>query len=502
MASRTKKSVYNIAMNFANQIVILVLGFVSRTIFIRTLGVEYLGINGLFTDVLGMLSLADLGFNTAMVYSLYRPLALNDKQKIAALMGFYKQVYNIIAISITVIGLALIPFLRVIIHTDKDIPLLEVYYLFALSGVIISYLFVYKTAIITADQKNYIVTRITIITSIIKTLTQILSLYLYPSFIVYLMIGTIFNFLNNLIASRKAVALYPNISEQAVLSKEERSNIFNNIKSVFIYKLSSVALNATDNILISIIVSTAMVGYYSNYLMVSNKIVLIISLLFTSLTASIGNIIVKESAQKRYEVFKAEQSVSNIISGVVVPCFFVLINDLIKVWLGKEYIISTELAVAMSVNLYLSCVLQPLWSYREATGMYQKTRWVMLIAAIINIILSVILGYIMGIVGIIAASAIARISTYVWFEPKLLFKTYFEHSSKSFFSDVLVNACIVFILSIMLFFSVYKIEINSWYQLIIKACICFILSFFVVIAFYSKSQGFRVVLNKIHKKHK
>ncbi len=500
MASRTKKSVYNITMNLVNQIVILVLGFVSRTVFIKTLGVEYLGINGLFTDVLGMLSLADLGFNTAMVYSLYKPLALNDKQKITALISFYRRIYNIIAASITVIGLGLIPFLRFIIHTDKDIPLLEVYYLFALSGVIISYLFVYKTAIITADQKNYLVTRITIITSIIKTVSQILFLYLFQSFIIYLLLNTAFNFLNNYVASRKAIKLYPYISKRTVLSKEEQSDIFKNIKSVFIYKLSSVALNATDNILISILVSTAMVGYYSNYLMVSNKIVAIISLLFTSLTASIGNIIVKESAKKKYEIFKAEQSISDMISGIIVPCFFVLINDLIKIWLGEKYIISTELAIAMSTNLYLSCVLQPLWSYREATGMYQKTRWVMFIAAIINILLSILLGHFIGIVGIIAASAIARISTYVWYEPKLLFSDYFEHSSKSFFVDLLKNAGLVILLSVIMFWGTNRIEVNSWYQLIIKACICGILSLGVILAVYYKSDGFRIIIRKIRKK--
>ena len=140
---RTKRSIINIGFNFANQIITLALSFISRTVFIHTLGVEYLGINGLFTDVLGILSMADLGFNTAMVYSFYKPLAENDIKKLTALTTYYKRVYNIIAAVITVVGLLITPFLDLIVKTENEIPLLKVYYLFSLAGVVISYLFVF-----------------------------------------------------------------------------------------------------------------------------------------------------------------------------------------------------------------------------------------------------------------------------------------------------------------------------------------------------------------------
>ena len=425
MASRTKKSITNILFNLSDQIISLLLSFLSRSVFIYTLGVEFLGINGLFSDVLGMLSMADLGFGTAMAYSFYKPIAENDHDKISALITFYRKVYNIIATIILIVGLCITPFIRYIVNTNREIPHLEVYYLFSLASIVISYLYVYRTSIITADQKNYIVTRITIITNIIKTITQIISLLIFKNFIVYLAINILFVFLNNAIASHKAVTLYPYIKERKVLPKKEIKEIFANLKSVFIYKVSSMLLNATDNILISVIVGTITVGYYSNYLLINNKLCGLISLFFTSLTASIGNIIVKETYKKRYEIFTIEQSISFIISGVVIPCFMVLINDLIVVWLGKSYSLGYPLAIAVSLNLYLQCVLQPLWSYREATGMYQKTKWVMLAAAICNIVLSIILGICWGVAGIIFASGISRIVTYVWYEPQLLFKNYF-----------------------------------------------------------------------------
>ena len=282
--SRTKKATQNIAYGMVNQILSLVLSFVSRTVFINFLGVEYLGINGLFSDVLNLLSLADLGFNTAMIFSFYKPIAEKDYKKMAGLTTFYRKVYSIIATLVGTVGILLIPFLKYIVNVETAIPNLEIYYLLSLAGVVVSYICVYKTSIITADQNGYIVTRITMLTSTFKTIVQIISLVLWKNYIIYLIIGVIVNLVNNIIASIVAEKNYPFIKEKYQLSKEEQKSILNNMGSVFIYKASSVMLNATDNILISVIVGTAMVGYYSNYLMLETKITMFYSLIFTSMT--------------------------------------------------------------------------------------------------------------------------------------------------------------------------------------------------------------------------
>lgn len=306
---RTKYVFYNISMNFMNQFTNILLSFISRTIFIKVLGVDLLGVNGLFVDLLSLLSMADLGINTAMVYSFYKPIAENDKIKISELVTFYKKIYNFIAITITILGISIIPFLKIIINTDKNIPLLNIYYLFSLAGVVLSYLFVYKTSIITADQKNYVITRITMIINFIKTTLQIFSLIIFKNYIIYLLINLVCNFINNFICSKKAEKLYPYINKRNELNKEEKMGIFNSIKSVFIYKISSILLTATDNTLISMIIGTTTVGYYSNYLLISNKVISIIQIIFGGLTASIGNVIVKDSSEKKYEIYEATQSV-------------------------------------------------------------------------------------------------------------------------------------------------------------------------------------------------
>lgn len=495
--SRTKESMNNIIIGFINQITTLILSFISRTIFIRVLGVEILGINGLFSDILNLLSMADLGFNTAMVYSFYKPIAENNKKKISALITFYEKIYNIIAISITIIGIAIIPFLKYIINTNKEIPFIKIYYILALAGVVISYLFVYKTSIITANQKNYIVTRITIIVNFIKTIIQIVALLIFKNYIIYLVINLLANFLNNYIASRKAVELYPYIKEKNKLNNEDKKDIFNNIKSIFIYKVSSLMFTATDNTLISILIGTVVVGFYSNYLMITNKVIAIIQIVFSSLTASIGNLIVKENNEKRYEIFRATQSISFIICGIIVTNFSILVNDFVHLWLGKEFVFSYGIILAISFNMYLSCVLQPLWTYREATGLYIKTKYVMLIASIINLILSIILGKTMGLAGILLASAIARLSTYFWYEPLLLFKEYFSKSVFNYYIPVFINMILmIFIIAIFsLVFS--KIIVTSWIVLIFKSIICGLITTVLFLLLYSKTEGFKIILKKL-----
>lgn len=499
---RTKKSAQNMITGFMYQFIVLILNFVSRTVFIQTLGWEYLGLNGIFSDVLSLLSMADLGFGTAMAYSFYKPLAEHDEGMLASLVAFYKKVYNIIAVAVLVLGLACIPFLRLIVNTEQDIPLLEVYYLFSLANVVISYLFVYKTTILTADQKNYQLDKIRIWTSLLKTIIQMVALLLFANYILYIAIGVLSQFINNVIATRMTEKQYPYIKNKALIGKVDNNltkNVFGNMKSVFIYKVSTTIFSATDNILISVIVSTAIVGVYSNYLMVSNKLLLIEQIVFSALTASIGNVIVKESSKKRLEVFNAMQSASFIFCGIITSSFCILANDLVNVWLGNTHLLSDITIYAITLNTYLSCVLQPLWVYRDATGLYMKTKYVMLVGAAVNIILSVILGKLIGITGIIVASAIARLTTYFWYEPKLLFKEYFGAGVIRYYISILGNLLLVAVTIKVMQFVTASLPANNWGTLIIKGIITAASCSVIFLVAYCRTEGFKIIWRKAEK---
>ncbi|WP_026528489.1 hypothetical protein [Butyrivibrio sp. VCD2006] len=497
--SRSKRTMQNISVGFLNQVVNMVLSFISRTVFIHTLGNEYLGLNGIFSDVLTLLSMADLGFSTAMAYSFYKPLADKDENKIAALVAFYKKVYNIIAIAVFVLGLCCIPFLRLIVNTEREIPHLEIYYLFSLAGVVTSYMFVYKTTLLTADQKNYMVVNIRMATNFVKVILQILSLVLFRNYILFLGIGTAIGIINNLIASRKAEQEYPYIKHiKADVNTDIglKNRIIENMKSVFIYKVSTTVFSATDNIIISIVISTAAVGLYSNYLMLSQKLLLIEQIVFSAMTASIGNVIAKEKSEKRYYVFQTIQSISFILCGIIVVSYSLLADDFIRVWLGEDYVLSKLLVIAVTLNTFFSCVLQPLWLYRDATGLYQKTKYIMLLATIENIVLSVLLGKILGVAGVIFASAIARLTTYFWYEPKLLFKEYFDKSAGKYFKQILFNIAVTAVTIVVGRLLTESFKPQNWAMLFVKAVIIGLASIILYIAVYYKTEGAQNLIEK------
>lgn len=495
--SRTSNSIKNIIFGFGNTMIMMILGFVNRSVFVHCLSMDYLGISGLFSDILSMLSLADLGFGTAMVYSMYKPLAEKDYDRLAGLIGIYKKIYRVIAIGITTIGLALIPFLGYIIKLDGNLPYIKVYYVLYLMNTVASYLVVYKTSIVSADQKGYILTNYRSMFSIIQTICMTLFLYLTKNYMVYLCVQVFFTYTTNFYMSHIAKKMYPFIERKVSLPFSEAKDIFKNIKSVFIYKLSGILLNATDNTLISVLIGTAMVGYCSNYNMVATKITAVISTLFYSLTASLGNLVVLENEEKRYRIFQIMQTVSNILSTVCVTCVYFLLEDLIRVWLGESYILEKRVLIAITCNFYLGVALFPIWTFREATGLYRKTKYIMLATATINLVLSVVLGKTIGLSGIIFASAISRVVTYFWVEPKLLFRTYFGKSCLVYFLGIAKSLLTMFVIFLLEYFIIRYMIPQTWLSLFLKAVLVGGISLAVTILVYCKTEGFQLIKQKV-----
>ena len=485
--SRKQYAKKNIRYAFLSKILTLVLAFVSRTVFIWGLGTDFLGLNTVFGDVLNLLSMLDFGFGIAMVYSFYEPLANQNQIKISGLITYYRKVYIMLAVGIALIGIAVIPTLSYIIKLDETIYNIEVYYLLSLTNVVFSYVYVYKSSILIADQKNYVVIKVSLITNFAKTVFQVICIILFKSYLGYLVIGAVVTLVNNIIISRIAEQMYPYINEHVELSFLEKKSIYKNLISVFLFKLSNVLMNATDNILISIIVGTLAVGYYSNYFMIHSQITAFYALFFTSVTASVGNLIVTEKPDKRFEIFNIQQSAGFVFACIIVPCYVVLINEFISVWLGKLFTFDILTVAAIGINVYLSCILQPLWTFREATGLYQKTKWIMIICALINLMLSVVLGKAFGIAGILFASAVSRLLTYIWYEPKLLFKEFFERKVSKYYFQLLVSLSIVTVITIISFMFSSVFPANSLIKWICKAIFVCMFCSFLSVLIYRKS---------------
>lgn len=500
MESRFHNTLKNSFFALVNQIIILILNILNRTIFIKILGVDYLGVSGLFSDILMMLSLSDLGLGTAMVYSYYKPISEGDDKKIAQLTFFYKRVYSIIAGVVLTLGLLLLPFLKYLVNLDNSIDNIYFFYILLLLNTVASYLFVYKTSILTAAQKNYIISKTQTVFSLFKLLFQILILMITKSYGLYLLVQIITTVLNNIALSSKTDKLYPFINNKtSSIDQKDRASIYENIKSMFLYKVAQVFFGGTDNTLISVLVGTIWVGYYSNYNMVINAVNTFTDVIYRSATASIGNVIALDNEEKKYEVFKFTQLYSFIITTITTVCISLLLTDFVRLWVGESFIMANTIFICIMANYYFNSVIHPIWSFREACGLYRRTKYIMVYAALLNLLLSCILGFYFGISGILFASLLARLSTYFWYEPKILFEEYFNQKKRRFYIPLIKNLILTLIITFFMDYIFSDFLINGWFQFIIKLLLIGITSTGLTILIYIREPEFMLIVNRYFK---
>lgn len=501
--NRTENSIINLIIGSLCQIITIFVSFISRTIFIKYLGNDYLGINGLYTNILSMLSLAELGIGNVMLYSLYKPICEKDENKISSYVNFYKKVYIIIATSILVMGLSLIPFLNKIIKetTLNNVELIWYYVLFLLDSVF-SYLFIYKSTLINADQKNYIVKKFTTYFSIICKIVQIFILIITRNYYIYLICQIIFTIMTNFAISKKADSLYPFLKTSTELSKDVKKSIFVNIKATFVYKLSSKVLTSTDNIIISIILGTIWVGYYSNYSLIITALNSAILIISNAIISSIGNLNAQEKEEKNFQIFKVLIVIFHWIIAFCTIEFVIVSKKFITIWIGEEFVLNNLILFSIAFNFFLAGIEIPVWLYREALGLFDKVKNITFICAILNIILSFILGKLFGLFGILFSTALSKLLTTSWFEPKILFKEsfkkqkvlkYFLLQTKLFIISIISLLCTIMIMH-------YVTHINNFIDIIIYIIIGAIVTNLIFYISLKKSEEYIYIKNNLFSK--
>ena len=448
MRTRTQNAKINIFVGFVSKAILLVAAFTSRTVFIRLLGAEYVGISGLYSNILGILNLADMGMLGVLSYELYESLKYNDVKKIASLVDAFKRIYVIIIGGILVVGLALVPFLHFIVNNSKlsNIDLILYYILYLLDSVA-SYFFVYRTTVISADQKNYIINIVQMGAKFVMYIAQILFLIFTRNFLGYLIIQIFFTFLSNTILHIIATKLYPFLKDKHYVDKSliNYKEIFGNIKGTFLAKTANTILSQTDNIIISVMFGTVFVGYYSNYNSLNVYICSIMSILVTSITASVGNLIAEKNIQKSYEMFKNFMFGFTLVTTFSATCILCLIQDFIPIWIGKNYLMDFNLVLAIVFVFYQGNSSNVIEMYRSAMGIFKEVQYMYLVSAVINILLSVGLGKVLGISGVIYATGVSRLLTTFWYDSGFVMKkmgknnmSYFLLQGKHYLTSIVI----------------------------------------------------------------
>ena len=466
--TRTKNVIRNILVGEFAQIITLILNFFNRTVFIKLLNAEYLGINGLFSNILTVLSFAELGIGSIIGFNLYKPLAEKDTVSIKKYMLFYKKAYNLIALSVLVLGILLIPFLPYTINQAPNIDEnLVILYLLFLANTVISYFNVYKKSLLAADQKEYIVIVFHRIINCFQLLMQCIFLFLTHNYIIYLLIQIFCTFIDNLIISLLANKMYPYLKEHKINIKIDKSDIktfFINIKAVAIKKFGAIILDGTDNIIISSILNLSIVGVYSNYTMIINAVGLITSQITNALTASVGNLNAVETQNKKESVFNEIFLLSAFIFGFCTLEIFFLINPFIKIWIGENYLLSQASVMVILLNLYLTNMSHATYSFRYTSGLFRDYQYTPFVASIINIILSILLGKKLGIFGVIIATSISRLLTYFWVDPLVVYKKVFNKNVREYFLNFFIyfSVTVIIGLIIKLLLIILPEIINIW----------------------------------------
>lgn len=503
---RTKNSIYNMMGVITLYFVKIVLSFTGKTVLIWIMGDEYNGINALFTSMISMLSIVELGIGSAITYNLYQPMKENDRETLKSIMYFYKNCYRIIAVIVMLLGVCCSPMVKSLVGEVRIQDNIYVIYYFFLFDSAASYLLSYKRSILYAAQKNYIISICDIGYTVCLQLLQIFVLVTSRNFIFYLLVGIICRVLENLIIQFWANKKYPFLKEKNVekLAVSIRKDIIEKVKGLLFHKIGSYIVFGTDNMIISRMVNIVAEGLYSNYLTIINPLSSIIAQMITSLQASVGNLLVEKDKEKNYLIYKRISLLNFWLFTVAGICFFYLVQDFMILWLGNEYLFSDGVVFVLALNFWQTGMRGAIGVFKNAAGIYYEDRFVPLIESVINAAVSLILTYFYGVIGVFIGTFISSLVLFFYSFPVLVYKPLFDREYKGYVKEM-VWYLMEWFLCLLVGFVVMKgvgmitME-NAILAFVIKGVMIFVCSNVVLLLFHHKQKEFQYYKKFICKK--
>lgn len=495
-SSRTGKSIKNLVFALGGQGIGVLLSMISRIYFVKYLSVEYVGLSGLFSNILTMLSLVELGIGPAMTYSLYRPLAKKDTEKIKGLIHLYKVLYRFVGVAVFILGFAMMPFYRFLIKEVPNISNLDLIFLLYVANTGVSYFYTYKRSLVEADQNRYISVCFQYLFMAFMNLVQIVELIMFKSFIGYMIIQVATTWIQNFCLSVYADKKYPFLKDKTYqkVPKEDLKEIKKNVGAMIFHKVGSMVVLSTDNILISRMLGLVSAGLFANYDMITKTLNNVLYQVFNSIVASVGNLNVLSDKHHISTVFKRVFFLDFWIYGFSSICLYVLYNPFISIWIGEKYLLGNFVVTTLVVKFYLYGMLKAVRTFRDAAGLYYADRYKPLFEMVINLVASILLVYKFGLAGIFIGTIISTLTTCFWVEPWILYKNCLDEKLYTYFLQWFKYALVTFIAGIITnkicSFTCSALLI----ELIIKAVICTIVPnlIFVILTFKSKEMQYFV----------
>lgn len=517
--SRVANTALNASAGMLAKLTGILSGFVMRTVFIHTIGIAYTGVSSLFTDILTILSFSELGISSAITYALYKPVAQEDHERTAMLMNFYRKAYRIVAAVVLCAGLCLVPFLHVLVPAgkiDESNPVIRdqilsqltlIYILYVVNSAV-SYLFIYKSALLTAHQENRYASQIQIIISVVRLAVECVILFAFSDyswcFIVYLVAGILLTRTENVLISRAADRRYPQLSQHkdARLPREESKKIFRDIRALMIYKLSTTINSGLDSVIISAMFGSIWVAYVSNYRLVTTKLQMLINQFYNAVTPGVGNLAAQSDEDKQYRTFRTLLFFSFWILCFCCTSLVVLLNPFVEIWLGAEYVKSQLLVTVLVISVYFSSATHPVTSFRTSNGLFVEGRLRPVCMLVINIVLSVVLarwlggsyGAEWGIIGVKLATIISSLLTLQWFDPWLVYRRVFRRPVSDYFKTFLCYTLVTAACAAVTYYlGALLPEFNRYARFAVLCVLCVVIPNGAVVLLFRKTREFQEV---------
>ena len=500
---RTSYSIKNTITSFISNIISFIFLFIGQTIFIKILGIEYTGLNGLFSNILTLLNLFELGIGSAIIFNLYKYISKNNKEKIKSLMYFYKKAYNIIALIILIVGLSITPLIKYIVKEQTiDINIYIVYILYIISTVS-TYILAYKRNLIFANQKNYILNIIHIGYIVVLNISQLLIIYFTKNYYLYLVVKIICILLENIIITIKANKDYPYLLDKNIkpIDKKTKKDIIDRVRALFIHKTSAVITYGTDNILISTFFGLAQVGMYTNYHYIIQTIDTLFRNITSSTTASVGNLLTENNKEKINKTFNNINFINYWITIFTSTCLFILIEPFIKVWLGSKFLLDKLVLITLIINFYQSMMRTTYNVFKDSAGIWIEDKYIPIIQSIINLITSIIFIKLIGLAGVFIGTIISSLILWIYSYPKFVYKKILKNNYKTYTIKI-IKELLLFILILLITHIITNAFIidNLIINLIIKTIICILIPNIILYIIFRNKEEYKYLKKVILKK--
>lgn len=501
-SERKKSSFKNMITAVSSNVLTIIVGLVAQAVFIKILGSEYLGLNGLFSNVISMLGIVELGMGSAIIYNMYKPIAEENHEKIKSLMQFYKKSYRIITLIISIIGIMIIPFIKYIVDIESvtvDINVYLVYILFLLET-ICSYILSYKRSMLYADQKEYITNIIHMGYTILVNTMQLTFLYFTHDYYLYLIIKVMMRLVENIVISSYVNRRYSYLLDNNVtkLDRKTEKDIFQKIRALFFHKIGTFIVSGTDNIIISKYLGLVTVGLYSNYYMIINAVQTVINHIIQATRASVGNLLVTESKTKQFDIFNKIRFVNFWISCFSSICIFVIMDSFITIWIGYKFVLPTKVLLVLVINFFIVSSRSTYGAFKEAAGIFYEDRFVPIIESLLNIVLSIIFVKKFGLMGVFMGTIGSGLVLWCYSYPKYVYNKLFGRK----ISDYMKETIYYFIIFILIAGFTYSLAIlisfdNVYLQFISNVLIALIVPNVIMLLLFSKDENFKYFINML-----